>query len=89
MNPEEFQNQAELRQQVQQLEMLVKQRMTKEALERFGNVKAAHPEKALQLLAVLGQAIQSNQIQEIDDDQLKGILLKLTPEKKDFKIKRR
>jgi len=89
MNPEDLQKQAEFRQQVQQLEMLVKQRMTKEALERFGNVKSAHPEKALHLLAILGQAIQTGQIEDqIDDDQLKDILLKLTPEKKDFKIRR-
>jgi programmed cell death protein 5 len=89
MNPEDLQKQAELRQQIQQLEMLVKQRMTKEALERFGNIKSAHPEKAIQLLAVLGQAIQSGQIDEqIDDEQLKDILIRLTPEKKEFKIRR-
>jgi DNA-binding TFAR19-related protein (PDSD5 family) len=86
MNQEE---QMQLQQQVQQLEMLVKQRLTKQALERFGNVKAAHPEKAIQLLAVLGQAIQSGKIEEIDDDQLKEILMKLTPEKKEFNIRRR
>ncbi len=85
MNEEEMQ----LQQQVQQLEMLVKQRLTKQALERFGNIKSAHPEKAIQLLAVLGQAIQSGQINDqIDDEQLKEILIKLTPEKKEFKIKR-
>ena len=85
MNQEE---QMQLQQQVQQLEMLVKQKLTKKALERFGNVKAAHPEKAIQLLAVLGQAIQSGKLNEIDDDQLKEILMKITPEKKEFNIRR-
>ena len=84
MNDEE----AQLRQQLQQLEIMVKQRMTKQALERFGNIKSAHPEKAIQVLAVLGQLIQTGKIEEIDDDQLKDILMRLTPEKKEFKIKR-
>ena len=86
MNQEE---QMQFQQQVQQLEMVVKQKLTKQALERFGNIKSAHPEKAIQLLAVLGQAIQSGQIKDqIDDEQLKEILIKLTPEKKEFNIKR-
>ena len=85
MNQEE---QMQLQQQIQQLEMLVKQKLTKQALERFGNIKSAHPEKAIQLLAILGQAIQSGQINEIDDEQLKDILMKITPEKKEFKIRR-
>jgi len=88
MNQEDLQQQAQFRQQVEQLEMIVKQKLTKKALERYGNIKSAHPEKAIQLLAVIGQGIQSGQINEIDDDQLKEILIKLTPEKKDFKIKR-
>lgn len=79
----------QLQQQIQQLELMVKQKLTKKALERFGNVKAAHPEKAIQLLAVLGQAIQTGRIDDqVDDNQLKDILLKITPEKKEFKIKR-
>ena len=49
----------EFQQQVQQLEAIVKQRMTKEVMQRYGNVKAANPQKALQLIAILGQFIQS------------------------------
>ncbi len=85
MNQEE---QMQLQQQIEQLEIVVKQKMTKQALERFGNIKSAHPEKAIQLLAILGQAIQAGKIEEIDDDQLKEILMKLTPEKKEFKIRK-
>lgn len=84
-----MQKQMQLQQQIQQLEFIVKQKLTKQALERFGNVKAAHPEKAIQLLAILGQAIQTGKIEDqIDDDQLKDILMRLTPEKKDFNIRR-
>ena len=82
------QEETQLKQQVEQLEAVVKQAFTKEALERYGNLKAAHPEKAVQLLVILGQAIQQGQITKIDDDKLKEILLKLTPKKREFKIKK-
>ena len=85
---QQAQEEQHMQQQIQQLEAIVKQALTKEALERFGNLKAAYPERAIQLLLVLSQAIQSGQIQKIDDKTLKELLKKLTPEKKDFKIKR-
>ena len=78
----------QLQQQIQQLEVIVKQALTKEALERYGNFKAAFPDRAIQLLAILAQAIQSGQISKIDDDTLKDILKKIRPEKKDIKIRR-
>ena len=61
-------------QQIQMLESLVKQKLTKKALERYGNIKVAHPEKAVQLIAVLGQLIQAQQIEIINDEQLKELL---------------
>ena len=78
----------QMQQQIQQLEAVVKQAFTKEALERFGNLKAANPEKAIQVLVILAQAMQQDQIQKIDDYTLKGILKKMTPKKKDINIKR-
>ena len=87
---QQMQEEAQLQEQLQQLEAVVKQYLTKEALIRYGNIKAAHPEKQVQLLAVLGQLIQAGQIKEkLTDEQLKEILKKLTPEKKEFKIKRK
>ena len=81
--------QAQLQQQIEQLEAVVKQLFTKEALIRYGNVKAAHPEKAVQLLVVIGQLMQQGKVQKIDDAQLKEILKQLTPQKKEFKINRK
>jgi len=78
----------QLKQQLEELEGIVKQILTKDALSRYGNIKAANPEKAVQVLVVLGQLIQQGKIREINDAQFKEILKKLTPEKKDFKIKR-
>ena len=71
------------------MENAVKQLLAKEALARYGNLKAAHQEKALQLLLILFQAIQKGQIRsKIDDETLKKILGQLTPKQKEFKIKR-
>ncbi len=84
----QVQEQAQVSQQIQQLESIVRTTLTKEALERYGNLKAAHPEKSIQLLVVLAQAIQNGQIKTIDDVQLKEILIKLSGEKKQFNIRR-
>lgn len=81
------QEQLQLQQQIEQLESIVKQRMTKEALQRYGNIKTVHPEKAMQLLVLFGQMIQTNQIETIDDETLKNVLIQMNP-KKEFKIKK-
>ncbi|HLC60756.1 MAG TPA: DNA-binding protein [Candidatus Nanoarchaeia archaeon] len=81
--------QSQIQQQIEQMESVVKKFFTKDALERYGNLKAAHQEKSIQLLVVLFQAIQKGQVQgKIEDDLLKKILQQMTPEKKDFKISR-
>ncbi|MDA1197108.1 MAG: hypothetical protein O2779_04045 [Nanoarchaeota archaeon] len=70
-------------QQVAQLEMACKQKMTKDAIERYSNVKAGHPDKAMKVLQIIGLGIQSGQLQEtIEGDQLKELLLKIdTPQR--------
>ncbi len=85
---QQIQEQQEVQQQLVQLKNIVKQRLTKEALERFGNIKTAHPRKATQLIVGLAQAIKQGRIDMIDDNTLKEILIQLTPKKKDIKIKR-
>ncbi len=85
---EQFQEQVQLQQQIQQLETVVKQYLTKEALQRYGNLKAAHPEKSIQLLVLLSQFIQQGKIKKkIDDQGLKEILKQITPANKKFNIK--
>jgi programmed cell death protein 5 len=80
------QQEAEFAQQITQLENVVKTLFTKEALQRYGNLKAAHPENAVKLLAVIGQGLQKGKIKKIDDNDLKEILIKITPERRDIKI---
>ena len=82
-----LQEQIQLQRQVEMLEMVAKQKMTKEAISRYGNLKAAHPEKAIQIIAVIAQGIQQGQITEqVTDEKLKTLLRQLEPPKKEFKI---
>ena len=85
---EEMQEQAQLQHQVHQLEAMVKAVMTKEAMERYGNIKAAHPERAVQVMVVLAQLLQAGQLKSVDDSTMKQVLARLQPEKKEFKITR-
>jgi len=83
-------SEAQMQQQVNELEQTIKQFLSKEALERYSNLKIAHKEKALQVLAALAQVIQSGQISSpLTDTQFKEILQKLEPKKKEFNIKRK
>lgn len=79
--------------QAAQLEMLKKNILrnilTKEALERLGRVRLANPVLAAQLELYLVQVYQSGQLKEtITDQKLKQILDVLTA-KRETKIKRR
>ena len=86
---QQSQEHAQIQQQIEQMENIVKQFLTSDALSRYGTLKTAHQEKALQLLVVLFQAIQKGQIQgKVDDSTLKKVLEQLTPKKKEIKIKR-
>ena len=79
---EELNKALQLQKQVEALETLIKKYLDKNAITRYGNVKAAHPEKAMQVLAVLAQLIQQGQIkQPISDDEFKALLMQLTQEK--------
>jgi len=102
MNPEEIKNmkmeeiqaqineQAELQKQVQQLENTIKPYLSKEAVSRYSNLKAAHPDKAIQILLVIFQGIQAGKITGvIGDEDFKGLLLQLKQPKKEFNVVRK
>ena len=80
---------AQVQQQIAELELMVRQVLTKKALERYSNLKTAHPELAIQLLVLLSQAIQSGQIKTVDDDALKNLLMRLQPKKHKFRMIRK
>ena len=76
---QELKEQQEAQQKFAQVEGAVNNYFTPDALQRYGNIKSAHPETALRLIMVLAQSIQAGQLkQKIDDGTLKTILSQLT-----------
>jgi len=85
-----MQEQLKLQQQLAQLESSAKQYMTKEAIQRYGNLKVAHPQKALEVIMLLAQLIQNGQLKDkVDDYALKEFLLKTQQQKREFKLMRK
>ena len=83
---------AERLQQMQQIEQLKKQlltkMLTKEAFERLGRVRTVNPELAGQVELYLIQVYQTGQLkQQVTDGKLKDILKALS-QKKEMRIKR-
>lgn len=72
----------QVRQKINQLDIVVKQFMTKDALQRYTNVKLAHPEKALNLILLLSQGIEQGKITQVSDEELKNYLRMMEPEKR-------
>lgn len=67
---------------------VLKNILTREAMERLSRIKLVKPDLAMQLELYLVQLYQSGKIKsEISDEQLKFILETLTS-KKEFKIKK-
>ena len=82
------QQEAMVQQQFEQVELAVKTKMTKEAISRYGNLKAAYPEKAVHALIIMARALETRQVTQINDNILKHFLGALTPQKKEFNLKR-
>ena len=86
----QMQEQVEMQQQLEQLEAVAKRFMSPEAIARYGNMKAVHTEKAIQSIVVIAQLVQQGKIKEIlSDEQYKNLLMRLTPEKKEFRINKK
>ena len=84
------QERQKLQEQLEQLELFAKQRMSPEAISRYGNLKAAHPEKAIQSIAIITQMVNEGKVQGmVSDEECKKLLQYMTPEKKEFKITRK
>ena len=75
---EQFQAELELAKNLKIIENVAKSKMSKEAISRYGNLKIAHPEKAVKAISFIAEAVQSGQIQEmITDRQFKELLVRL------------
>ncbi len=59
------------------------------ALQRFGNLKTAYPEKALQVCAIIVQNAESGNLNGVlNDVQFKQLLIDLQEPKREFKFTR-
>lgn len=74
----------------EQKKLILRKILTYEARERLGRIKVARPEIAENIENQLILFAQSgNLTNKINDEQLRGLLQKILPKKRDIKIKRR
>ncbi|MBI2148056.1 hypothetical protein HYU23_00090 [Candidatus Woesearchaeota archaeon] len=79
-----------IQEKILEIETMAKKFMTQEAISRYGTLKSAHIQKALQAIALIAQLASQNQIKEkITDEQFKQLLMRLEPEKKETRIIRK
>ncbi len=79
----------QLKQQLAMLESVAKQKMGKEAISRYGNLKMAHPETAVKAIALIAQAVSAGQVKEkITDEEFKMLLQAIQQGKKEFKFRK-
>lgn len=74
---------ANLQSQVAQLDALVKGKLSRDALVRYGNVRTAHPELWLQALVTVAQMPSP-----VSDAQYKTVLEKFQPKKREITIRK-
>ena len=82
----------ELRQQATKqlalIESISKQKMSREAISRYGTLKIAHPETAIKAIALIAQATQLGQIKDrISDEDFKSILKSVQEGKQEFRFR--
>jgi programmed cell death protein 5 len=81
---------AQQKQFEKQKKMILRSILTTDARERLGRIKIARPEIVESIENQLIMAAQSGQLKnKINDEQLRMLLSKAIPKKRDIKIKRR
>ena len=74
----------------EQKKAILRKILTTEARERLGRIKVARPQIAESIENQLIMLAQSGQLKnKINDEQLRMLLSKIVPKKREFKIKRR
>ncbi|MEK6854176.1 MAG: DNA-binding protein [Nanoarchaeota archaeon] len=76
---EQQQGEADAAKQLEAVEEVVKAHLTKEALQRYGTLKLAHPETATRLLIAIAQALETGKLRGmLSDGQLISALQQLS-----------
>lgn len=79
--------QQELLSQIQAAENIAKNFMTREAIQRYGNLKLTHQTLAIKAILIISKAAKLGQLkQKIDDQTFKNILSQIKEPKQEFKI---
>ena len=85
----EYEEQMKLQQQISLLEETAKQFLSKEAIERYGRIKIAHPAIAIKAIALISQAAQLGHLTEkLSEEEFKQLLKHLQEGKKEFRFRR-
>jgi len=86
----EEQQEEQKKQFEEQKKAILRSIMTPAARERLGRIKVARPEIAESIENQLIMIVQNGQLKnKINDEQLRMLLSKIMPKKRDIKIKRR
>lgn len=79
----------QLQLQLDQIEAIAKQYLTKDALLRYNNLKLAHHDKAIHAATIIAQAVSTRQLnKKLSDKEFKEILIELDKGKKEYRIKK-
>ena len=79
-----------LEENIAEIEKFAKAYMTSDAIIRYGALKSAYREKALQVITLIAKfASEKNLKEQITDEQFKDLLRRLAPERKETKIIRK
>ncbi len=89
MEISELEEQVKLKKQIELIEANTKKYLSKDALNRFGNLRLAYPEKALRVCGLILEAVNKGQIKEqLSDEEFLGLLKMLEEPKKEFHIRK-
>ena len=77
-----FTEAAQLEQQVLHLEQTIKTLMTADARSRYTNIKMASPTRAVEVLMLIAQLVQTGKLTQVDDNTFKTILTQSQQQKK-------
>ncbi len=69
--------QQKIQQQVQQLESVMRQYLSREAWSRYTTLRTAHPDKAITALAIVAQLAQKGLPHPLTDIEFKEVLVRL------------
>ncbi len=90
MDQKELNEQLKMQQQVEALELQAKQLLDSQALQRYGNIKLAYPDKALRVAMIIVQAQQMGTIKnKLTDNEFKELLAHMQEPKKRFQFTRK